>query len=48
MFCFGRVGTLGLCFGFKSMIDVTLSAQVNTGVTHNEIYNEILLDISCI
>ena len=28
------VGTLGLCFGFKSMIDVTLGAQVNTGVTH--------------
>ena len=23
--CFGRVGTLGLCFGFKSVIDVTLS-----------------------
>ena len=37
MFCFGRVGTLRLCFGFKSMIDVTLSAQVNTGVTHKSI-----------
>ena len=34
MFWFGRVGTLGLWFGFKSVIDVTLSAQVNTGVTH--------------
>ena len=37
MFWFGRVGTLGLCFGFNGMIDVTLSAQVNTGVTHKSI-----------
>ena len=28
MFCFGQVSTLGLCFGFKSVIDVTLSVKV--------------------
>ena len=31
LFCFGRVSTLSRCLGFKSVIDVTLSVQVNTG-----------------